>query len=159
VVLGGLMRTREDLTESKIPLLGDIPVLGYLFKYKTRSKQKTNVLVLLTPYIVQQQIDLERIVERRTREHQEFLRAFATFSTFEYHPDIDYRRKRGLVEEINKVVKRYEEEAIFLKAQDEKGSKVTDGPIDFTDTRRLNEDDSDGNESDDSAPPEGGKKP
>ena len=44
--------------ETKVPLLGDIPMLGYLFKYSTKTKRKTNLLILLTPYIIKDQLDL-----------------------------------------------------------------------------------------------------
>jgi general secretion pathway protein E len=44
VVIGGLISDRVSYTESKVPLLGDIPLLGYLFKYTKRDKKKTNLL-------------------------------------------------------------------------------------------------------------------
>ena len=52
VVIGGIftMSEREDV--SKVPLLGDIPVLGYLFKQRGKSSEKTELLVFLTPRIV-----------------------------------------------------------------------------------------------------------
>src|SRR5678816_3317996 len=49
VVLGGLLSDKVIHTESKVPLIGDIPVLGYLFKYTTQRKEKRNLLILLTP--------------------------------------------------------------------------------------------------------------
>jgi general secretion pathway protein D len=131
VVLGGLMSDRLTTSESKVPLLGDIPILGYLFKYKQTSKKKTNLLVLLTPYIVKNQMDIEQIVERRVREQREFMRTFSTFATHRYRPEIDYRRKRGLVEEINRRALRIEEEAAVLRALDERIQLLPDGPIEY----------------------------
>jgi len=52
VVIGGLMEEREEESLAKVPLLGDIPILGWLFKSKTMEKKKTNLLVFLTPHIV-----------------------------------------------------------------------------------------------------------
>lgn len=52
VAMGGLMRDKENITENKIPLLGDIPVLGWLFKNKTRTIDKVNLLLFLTPKIL-----------------------------------------------------------------------------------------------------------
>ncbi len=52
VVIGGLMQERQEKTISKVPVLGDIPLLGLLFKHKKISRQKTNLLVFLTPRIV-----------------------------------------------------------------------------------------------------------
>jgi type IV pilus assembly protein PilQ len=52
VVIGGIFtQTEKDIT-SKVPLLGDIPVLGYLFQNKTRETNKTELLVFITPKIV-----------------------------------------------------------------------------------------------------------
>jgi type IV pilus assembly protein PilQ len=52
VVLGGIYQQTESTTETKVPLLGDLPVVGYLFKSKGRSTSKTELLVFITPKIV-----------------------------------------------------------------------------------------------------------
>jgi cell division septation protein DedD len=66
VVIGGLIgdRYQDDLT--KVPWLGDIPVLGWLFKTQNKKVQKANLLVFLTPHIVRSSEDLEKqsIVKR-----------------------------------------------------------------------------------------------
>jgi general secretion pathway protein D len=54
VIIGGLMKTEKTQTDSKIPLLGDIPVLGNLFKRKAKGNTKTELIIFLTPHIVQQ---------------------------------------------------------------------------------------------------------
>ncbi len=53
VIIGGLMANVKSDSESKIPLLGDIPLLGNLFKRKTKTDNNTEVLIFLTPYIIQ----------------------------------------------------------------------------------------------------------
>jgi general secretion pathway protein D len=52
VVIGGLMQNQKTQTETKIPFLGDIPVLGNLFKRKLKQDVKTELLIFLTPRIV-----------------------------------------------------------------------------------------------------------
>jgi general secretion pathway protein D len=52
VVIGGLMSDEETISMSKVPLLGDIPVLGNAFKRKTTKNAKTELLIFLTPYII-----------------------------------------------------------------------------------------------------------
>jgi len=52
VVLGGIYQQTERNTTSKVPLLGDVPVLGYLFKTNSRTNDKTELLVFITPKIV-----------------------------------------------------------------------------------------------------------
>jgi general secretion pathway protein D len=51
-VIGGLIRDNVVVGERKIPLLGDIPVLGWLFKFRSKRTEKTNLLIFLTPTIV-----------------------------------------------------------------------------------------------------------
>jgi type IV pilus assembly protein PilQ len=52
VVIGGIFTQTESNTVNKVPLLGDIPVLGVLFQNKVRSVQKTELLIFITPKIV-----------------------------------------------------------------------------------------------------------
>lgn len=52
LAMGGLMRDKTIHSESKVPLLGDIPVLGWLFKQKSKSTSKVNLLFFLTPKIL-----------------------------------------------------------------------------------------------------------
>ena len=51
LVIGGLITEEEQRTLQKLPFLGDLPLLGQLFKNRSRSKNKTEILLLLTPYI------------------------------------------------------------------------------------------------------------
>jgi general secretion pathway protein D len=53
VVIGGMMQTSKSKTETKIPLLGDIPLLGNLFKRTQLSDSRTELVIFLTPHIVQ----------------------------------------------------------------------------------------------------------
>jgi general secretion pathway protein D len=52
VVMGGMLRDKETVSNSKIPILGDIPVLGWLFKNKSRQIDKVNLLFFMTPKIL-----------------------------------------------------------------------------------------------------------
>jgi general secretion pathway protein D len=52
IVLGGLILSRNAKSENKVPLLGDIPVLGNLFKFKSNQKQRSELVVLITPYVL-----------------------------------------------------------------------------------------------------------
>jgi general secretion pathway protein D len=52
VVIGGLIEEQVQDTEDKVPLLGDIPILGHLFRYSSRKHVKTNLMVFLRPVIV-----------------------------------------------------------------------------------------------------------
>ncbi len=52
MVIGGLIRDNVTSSTSKVPFLGDIPLLGWLFKSKTTSIDKTNLMIFITPYII-----------------------------------------------------------------------------------------------------------
>jgi general secretion pathway protein D len=129
VVLGGLSQDRELISTSKIPLLGDIPLLGYLFKTTTRTKQRTNLIVVLTPYIIRHQADLYAIRERKLREYDEFARSMSGLSHMAFQPDVDYRKKRGLVEEINRAVLDAEHDAAARAALDAHPPGVAAGSV------------------------------
>jgi len=52
IILGGLINTRNVHSESKIPILGDIPLLNYLFKYESNTKQVQELVIIIQPHIV-----------------------------------------------------------------------------------------------------------
>jgi len=68
VVIGGLMQTQNTQVENKVPLLGDIPLLGYAFKYKTSNLQKTELIIFLTPHIVRNPSDLSRLAAEERKK-------------------------------------------------------------------------------------------
>ena len=101
VVIGGLMRSRVARTDTKIPLLGDIPVLGALFRSRSSTLQKSNLILVLTPYIIREQADLRTVFERKMQERQEFLDHYFVFAEQnEYEAPKDYSRMIGLLEDI-----------------------------------------------------------
>lgn len=65
VVLGGLLQDEYAGNEEKVPGLGDIPILGNLFKSETRSRKKTNLMVFLRPVIVRDALASSRLSEDR----------------------------------------------------------------------------------------------
>ncbi len=75
VVIGGLLRDNVTETASKIPLLGDIPILGWLFKSQTKDVIKTNLLLFLTPTILKEYGDYRKIFDKKLMERQDFLDA------------------------------------------------------------------------------------
>lgn len=51
IILGGLVSEEEVVTYNKVPILGDIPVLGWLFRSRVRSKQRSELVIYLTPHV------------------------------------------------------------------------------------------------------------
>ena len=64
VIIGGLMQDNKVETERKVPFLGDIPILGSLFKRTVKKDTKTELLIFLTPFIVQNPNDLVSLTEQ-----------------------------------------------------------------------------------------------
>lgn len=76
VAMGGLLRDREVVTNNKVPLLGDIPVLGWLFKNKSKTVEKVNILFFMTPkilapYAKTASSNTKGVLDRRTKGMKE----------------------------------------------------------------------------------------
>ena len=69
VVLGGLIQDDLSNNVQKVPLLGDVPILGQLFRYKNRTRKKTNLLVFLRPQVIRGPKDMDE----PTRDKYEYL--------------------------------------------------------------------------------------
>lgn len=65
LALGGLINDETRESESKIPLLGDIPVLGYLFRSTNTSTKKTNLMVFIKPTIIRDGVTADGITQRK----------------------------------------------------------------------------------------------
>ena len=76
VVIGGLIGSTTSKTESKIPILGDLPLLGMLFRSQSDTKRKTNMLIFLTPHIIDRPEDLEEVYRVKWAQRQEYLKRF-----------------------------------------------------------------------------------
>lgn len=69
VVIGGLISEKDEDLVTKVPLLGDIPLLGWLFKYKSTNKKKTNLLIFLTPYIIKEPSSLALLSHSKLNDY------------------------------------------------------------------------------------------
>ncbi len=94
VVIGGLIQERTTRGETKVPILGSLPVLGALFRNTDIIRERTNLLIFLTPYVIRDQSDFRRIFERKMKERQEFVSRFFG-NTEQYKVTVDYARKLG----------------------------------------------------------------
>jgi hypothetical protein len=69
IVLGGAVRESDSRSRTKIPILGDIPILGRLFNSDRRGKGRTETIVFITPYV----LDTKEQVDRETRRRRDAL--------------------------------------------------------------------------------------
>jgi general secretion pathway protein D len=114
VVIGGLMRDQVVTSSSRVPILGDIPLLGMLFRTNDKIKSKRNLLLFLTPYIIRSPADLRAIYERKMRERQEFVDRYFVFTDSNYEAPVDYSRTRGLFGEMLKELIAQDHERLLL---------------------------------------------
>jgi len=74
IIIGGLISNKKLLSTSKVPVLGDIPVVGNLFRYKHTEKEKTNLFIFITPYVISSPQELARIMNMHKKLAQELLK-------------------------------------------------------------------------------------
>ena len=133
VVIGGLMRDSQIEDVTKVPFLGDIPVLGHLFRNTSSRTVKTNLLLLLTPYIIRDPSDFQEIFRRKMEEREEFIAYFGQHDR-EYVAGIDYARKDGplqtMFESISEAIERDEERRRAFSTPTEESN--IDSPINGT---------------------------
>jgi len=68
IIIGGLIRDDKTTLVEKIPLLGDIPLLGELFKFRRDRIQKTNLLLFITPHIMSSHGDMARMTREKQKQ-------------------------------------------------------------------------------------------
>jgi len=103
IVIGGLIQERTTRSVKKVPVLGSLPILGYLFRDQSTIKQKTNLLVFLTPYIIRDEADYRRIFEKKRQEQEEFFLQFYGRRR-DFKVDVDFARKAGPLTHLHQVV-------------------------------------------------------
>ncbi len=74
VVIGGLIKDNLIAVDRKIPLLGDIPLIGWLFRFKSNRIEKTNLMIFLTPHIVLNDEELEAIRAKKSKVSARFMK-------------------------------------------------------------------------------------
>lgn len=73
IVISGLVKNSEFEQFTKIPLLGDIPILGWLFRNTVKSNEKTNLMIFLTPHVIHGADDLAAVYKAKVEERDQFL--------------------------------------------------------------------------------------
>ncbi len=131
ILIGGLMSDKIINSVTKIPLLGDIPILGFFFRNTTKHVVKTNLIIALTPYVINDQSDLRRVLEKKMHERREFVERFGGEERPNIESEIDYRRKRGMLEEINRAVREVAREEDDMDRIQRQQAMDESGPVDL----------------------------
>ncbi len=107
VVLGGILQERTLDGASKTPVLGDIPLLGHLFRQSSQTRTKMNLLVFLTPHIIRGPEDYRAILRRKLEDRREFSERFYG-EVPGVPPLLDFDRKPGPLAAFAQAVRREE---------------------------------------------------
>jgi general secretion pathway protein D len=87
-VIGGLISNAVEKRESKVPLLGDIPFLGRLFRADAVKDEKVNLIIFLTPHVIRSRSDLANISVDRQKRFEESLDSFSDMPTDKYRDKV-----------------------------------------------------------------------
>jgi general secretion pathway protein D len=118
-------------TVTKVPLLGDIPIIGFFFRESTKHVVKTNLIIALTPYVISDMSDLRRVLEKKMKERREFVERFGGEQRPNPEAEITYRKKVGMLEEINRVAREIQVEKDELDVIRQRQQQDESGPIEL----------------------------
>ncbi|MEE2755818.1 MAG: type II secretion system secretin GspD [Myxococcota bacterium] len=150
VVIGGLQKSKQSNSKTAFPFLGEIPIIGYLFRSSTKKRERVNLLLMLTPYVIEGPNDFKTIMKRKLEEHREFAARFHKKGD-KLVLNIDYRKKHGVLESIRQTIReiRKEQELLEEIRRQEKGPPLpqdTDGIDDDDDSAQVRPDELDSDE-------------
>jgi len=133
VVIGGLMQEREEENLHKVPLLADIPILGWLFKYKSTSKKKTNLLVFITPHMVREAEQLAQLSEGKVEEFPYVKRLYVEGELFlKFKEGISHEKAMLLISQRGASLKKYMKYARVYRIKLRRAQTVEDGVKEFS---------------------------
>jgi len=104
IILGGLIHNKITHVEEKVPILGNIPIVGYLFKNKSIKKERKNLILVLTPWIVRTDSDYQKIYNAKIKERKIMSSMFFSDRITDYNPNENYKMLgpiSRIIEEVN----------------------------------------------------------
>lgn len=114
IVIGGLQKNKQTSSHSGVPVLSEIPVLGYFFRRTSTGNERVNLLLMLTPYVIEGPEDFREIFLRKMEEHREFVSRFHKKGD-QYVLGIDYGKKHGMLESIHQSMSKLREEQELIE--------------------------------------------
>ncbi|MBF0473805.1 MAG: hypothetical protein HQK93_08760 [Nitrospirae bacterium] len=73
IVISGLIKDTENITKTKIPILGDIPIIGLLFRSQNKTSEKTNLMVFITVTILKNAQSIDDVTKERYKIFEEHM--------------------------------------------------------------------------------------
>jgi len=100
IVIGGLLRDTDTKTRAGVPFLSRLPLVGSLFTHRTTKKEKTDLLVFITPYILSEKLEEENIIEKRKPLRVQIEELYQ--KGLDYKKNGEYEKARQCLEEVIK---------------------------------------------------------
>ncbi|MDA8434295.1 MAG: type II secretion system secretin GspD [Nitrospiraceae bacterium] len=133
VVIGGLMQENDEETVTKMPVLGDIPILGWFFKTKNVTKNKTNLLVFLNPHIIKEPARLAQITEKKQMEFAVKNNRFAEGEILvKFRDDVPEEKVHAIISQHGAGILQYMEKLRVYLLKLKKGQSVEDAVGEFS---------------------------
>lgn len=98
VVIGGMIGQDTTKGEYKVPVLGDVPVLGWLFKSHSNSQEKTNLYIFITPHIVENPAELADLYHKKRSKIEELHKTPGDIADEFFHPASDPKQSLVLAD-------------------------------------------------------------
>lgn len=135
IAIGGLIKENEIKDTDKVPGLGDMPILGRMFRNDKTGKEKTNLLIVITPHIINDMHEIKKIFKKKLDERSEYIREMYGEEDNKYRVREDFHDKTGIVEVLRQVVEEQklqaemsrEEDVMIITPEDVKRQNYIDG--------------------------------
>ena len=106
VAMGGLQSVTSTKDAEKVPVLGDVPILGRVFRTTKNGDKKVSLIVIVTPYVIEDMETLKRIFERKLKERREYVKEMYGDEFKDSEVVQDYDDRVGTVESVKQIVAR-----------------------------------------------------
>ena len=124
VVLGGLSSNKIVQSKTKIPILGDIPILGYLFRSTQKRTEERTLVVVMTPYVVKDRKDFARVYNSIKKDAEIAAKMVDPSYDVDLGPP-NYVGKKGALAEIGAVIEAAEKEKLLQDLSNQGNSNST----------------------------------
>ena len=109
VIIGGLIENKSESTEQKVPLLGDVPLFGNLFKNDSTTTKKNNLVVIVTPYMIPKAKDItyvrNQLAELKNLEDKYLQDSLIRLKEDAVKKRLDVQKREEKIKELNEQLK------------------------------------------------------
>ncbi|MDZ7819124.1 MAG: secretin N-terminal domain-containing protein [Aliarcobacter sp.] len=127
VIIGGLIENKVESTNQKVPILGDVPLFGELFKNTVNNTKKNNLVIIVTPYLIPKTKDItfvrNKLSELKNLEDRYLANSLLRLKEESLKKKIDAKNREEKIDNLNKELEKYEnkkEEILDKKSEHEK---------------------------------------